>query len=116
GRHVDGAIGDAAGGLDRLEVPAAVAAVPLIAGVDLKEFVAQPVTWERGAVRGRDDHVKGRVLAFTERAAGEQRLDADHRARRHYRQNELALDRAAAGFRHAHRELRFQPPGRFRLV
>ena len=50
------------------------------------------------------------IGAVGKRASGEQGLDADHVASRRHRQGDLALDRAAAGFRHAHRNLRFQRP------
>ena len=96
GGDVDLAVGDAPRRLHRLEVPDAVAAVPLIAGLDLEQLVAQAAARERGSVGRDQDDVEGRILALAERAAGEQRLDADHRRRRRHRQRELALDRAAA--------------------
>ena len=78
GRDIDPAVGDAARRLDRLVLPAAVAAIILIARVDLEQFVAQPLARQRLAV-GRDQRdVEVRVLALAERAAGEQRLHADH--------------------------------------
>ncbi len=103
---VDLPVGDALRRLDRLEVPGAVAAVPLILGLDLEQLVAKARLCERRPVGRCDHHVEGRVLAFAERAAREQGLDADHRRGRDHRQRQLAFDRAATGLGHAHDHLR----------
>ena len=104
-RGVDRAVGDAARLLDRLVIPRAVALVILIMRLDAHEFVVQPAL-RHGRAIGRDhNHVEIRAVAFTERAAGEQRLDADHVAARGHRQRDGALDRASARFRHAHDHL-----------
>ena len=77
----------------------------MIAGFDLQQFVAQPVARQRLAV-GRDEHdVEIGLVAFGDALVAEQRLDADHGRGRRHRQHQLALDRAAAGFRHADEDL-----------
>ena len=107
-RGVDLAVGYALGGLDRLVVPAAVALVELIMGVDTQQFIFQTTLRDRQAV-GRDgDHVERGARTVAKRAAGEQRLDADHVPGGRHRQADLALDRAAARLGHAHRDLRFE--------
>ena len=110
-RRIDRAVGDALGGLDRLVIPAAVALVELIMGLDAQQLVAQAALRHRRAVRRDRDDVEGGIGAVGQRAAGEQRLDADHVAARRDRQRDLALDGAAAGLGHAHRDLRLQRAG-----
>ena len=68
----------------------------------------QAAAGKRLAVGRGHDHVEIRIGAVGERTAGEGRLDADHRRRRRNRQRQLALDGAAAGFRHGHGDARFQ--------
>ncbi len=108
GRRVDRAVGDARRGLDRLEIPGAVALVILIMGIDPQQLVVQPALRDRRAVGRGDDDIEIGAGAVGERAAREQRLDADHVACGRHRQRDFALDRAAAGLRHAHRDLRFE--------
>src|SRR6516165_8817628 len=114
GGHVDLSIGDALRRLHRLEVPDPLAAIPLVLGLDLEQLVTQAVSRQRCPV-GRYEHdIEGRCLAFPERAAGEQRLDADHWPGRCHRQCQLAFNRAPAGLRHAHDDLRFERTRRLR--
>ncbi len=119
-RLVDGnvnlAIGDAFGRFRRLEIPGAVAAVPLILGLDLQQFVAQAVPRQRCSVRRGEHHIEGGVLALAERSAREQRLDADHRSAWNHRQRQLALDRATSGLGHADDHLRLERTRRRRLL
>src|SRR5262249_14725377 len=113
---VELAVGDPARDLYRLEVPGPFPPVPLVAGLYLEQLIAQAVTRLRDAVRSDDDDVEACVFAFTERAAGEQRLDADHGAGRRHRQREPALDGAAARFGEPHGQLRFKRLGCARLL
>ena len=94
--------------LHRLVVPAAVALVELIVGVDALQLVVQAAPRGRGAIGRDDDDVERGGGAVAERAAGKLRLDADHGGRRLTGSVMLALDRAAAGLGHAHRDLRFE--------
>ena len=90
--------------------------IPLIAGFHLQQLVAQAVARQRLAV-GRDEHhVEIGLVAFRDALVAEQRLDADHRAGRRDRQHQLALDGAAAGFRHADEDLGLLRPGRGRRL
>ena len=76
--RVDRAVGDAFGRLDRLVIPAPVALIELIMRLDTQQFVMQAAL-SRGAAIGRDhDHVERCVRTVGERAAGEERLYADH--------------------------------------
>ena len=80
GGDIHRAVGDTLGTLDRLVFPLAVLAVPLIAALDLQQLVMHTVLRQRLAV-GRDhDHVEIGIGAVGERAAGECRFDAEHRA------------------------------------
>ena len=84
----------------------------MIAGFDLQQLVAQAIARQLLAV-GRDEHdVETGLVAFRDALVGEQRLDADHGRRGRNRQHQLALDRAAAGFRHADEDLGFLRTGR----
>ena len=80
GGHVERAVGDALGALDRLELPLAVLAVPLIGGLDLEQLVLQARLRHGLAVGRHHDHVEIGIGAVGERAAVEIRLDADHAA------------------------------------
>ena len=116
GGDVEGAVGDAAGHLDRLVFERAVAAIPLIFALDLEQLVAHPRARERGALGRGNNNIKSRVLAFAKRAAGERRPDADHGAGGRHGNRELALDRAAAGLGEPHQKLRFERTGGGRLL
>ena len=66
---------------------------------------------------GRDEHdVEIGLVALGDVLVAEQRLDADQFGRRRHRQHQLALDRAAAGFRHADEDLGLLRPGRGRRL
>ena len=91
-----------------------VLAIPLIGGLDLEQFVFQTLVRHELAVGRNERDVETGIGPFGERTAGEGRLDADHRRFRRDRQRDLALDRAAAGFRHADGDLRLERPCRFR--
>ncbi len=107
-RGVERTVGEARGGLDRLEMPRAVALIELIVGFDAQQLVVQALGRDRGAV-GRNDHdVERGAGAVGQRAAREQRLDADHVAARGDRQRDLVLDGAAARLRHAHGDAGFE--------
>ena len=108
---VDGSVGDARRGLDRLEIPLSVALVELIMGVDAQQLVVQAALRNCRAVGRGDDDIEAGVGAVGKRAAGEQRFDADHVAARRHRQNQRVLDCAAAGLGHAHGDLRLQRMG-----
>ena len=69
GGNVNLAIGDPFGRFCRLEIPGAVAAVPLILGLDLQQFVTQAVPRQRCSVRRGEHHIEGGVLALAERSA-----------------------------------------------
>ena len=71
----------------------------------------QAVLRQQFAVGRGHHHVEIGVGAVGERAAGKGRLDADHGGIGRDRQRQLALDRAAAGFRHAHSDGRFERTG-----
>ncbi len=89
-------------------MPRAVALIELVVGFDAQQFVVQALRRDRGAV-GRNDHdVERRAGAVGQRAAREQRLDADHVAARRDRQRDLVLDGTAARLRHAHRDAGFE--------
>ena len=107
-RRIDRSVGDALGGLDRFVVPAAVAFIELIMGVDAQKLVVQAALGDRSAVGRDDDDIERGAGAVGQRTAREQRLDADHIAARRHRYRHLVLDGAAAGFGHAHRDLRFE--------
>src|SRR5262249_19066954 len=64
GGDVDLSVGDAPGGLYRLEVPHALAPIPLILGIDLEQLVAQPAARLRGALGRYEHHVEARILAL----------------------------------------------------
>ena len=107
-RRIDRSVGDALGGLDRFVVPAAVAFIELIMGVDAQKLVVQAALGDRGAVGRDDDDIERGAGAVGQRTAREQRLDADHIAARRHRYRHLVLDGAAAGLGHAHGDLRFE--------
>src|SRR5262249_58004470 len=86
------------------------------AGVYLQQLIAQAVPRLRDAVRSDDDDVEACVFAFTERAAGDQRLDADQGGGGRRRQREPALDGTAARFGEPHVQLRFERLGCARLL
>ena len=114
GGDVEGAVGDAARRLDRLVLPIAVLAVPLIFGIDAQQLPAEPRLGHRLAVGRHHDHVEARNVLVAERAAGEERLHPDHGLRWRDRQRDLALDGSAAGLRHAECDLGLQRMGRGR--
>ncbi len=117
GGYIDAAVGQALRALDRLVLPAAVAAVILVAPLDLEQFVAQAGCGKLLAVRRSHDDIEAGVLSFAERLAGEQRLHADHRRGRRDRERQVALDRASAGLDQPHRDLRLKRTrGRRHLV
>ena len=77
-------------------------------GIDAQQLVVQAALGDRRAVGRDDDDIERGAGAVGERAAREQRLDADHVAARRHRQRQLVLDGAAAGLGHAHGDLRFE--------
>ncbi len=117
-RLVGGDIHDTVDGslrlLDRLETPVAVLAIPLIAGVDPEQLVAQAAAGERRAIGRGGNYVERRGCVVAERRSGEQRLHADHRGGRNDRERQLALDGAAARLGHADSQPRFHRPGDIR--
>ena len=116
GGGVERAVGDALGALDRLELPIAVLPIPLIAGLNLEQFVFQTLALKRRAVGCGDHHIEIGIGAIGQRTAGKRRFDADHMPIGHDRQRQLALNRAAAGFRHADGDRRLQRTRCFRHV
>ena len=82
---------------DRLERPAAVAVVPLVAPLDLEELPLDAIERRAGAGGIDRDDLEGGGLALADTVVGEQRLDADAGARGRHRQRQRALDGAAAG-------------------
>ena len=76
--------------------------------LDAQQLVVQALLRQRRAFRRDGNDIEVRHGAVGERTAGEQRLDADHGGVWRDRQRQRALDGAAAGFGHAHRDLRLE--------
>ena len=117
GGDVDPAVGDAAGELDRLVVPAAVAAIPLVARLDLEQFVAQAAARRASCRRARRARRRSVAVSPSPSERPENSgLTPIMLPVGDDRQRQLALDRAAAGFRHAHDHLRLERAGRGRQL
>ena len=108
GLEVDGAAGDAPGGLDRLERPAPVRPVPLVGGVDPRQGPGHARPGEERPVGVRQHHVEARDPALLQ--IGEALAQGEDRARREDRQGQAARQRPAAGLADRQGDLRLQRP------
>lgn len=106
GREVDGAAGDAPGGLDRLERPAPVRPIPLVGGIDPRQGPAHARPGEERPVGAREHHVEARDPALLQ--VGEALAQGEDRAGREDRQGQAARQRPAAGLADRQRDLRLQ--------
>ena len=108
GKHINCAIRNTFGALDRLELPLSVLPIPLVAAVDLEQRVTQTCFGQHLSVWRGHYNVEVGVSAVSKRAARESGLHTDHGGIGRDGQRELALNRTSAGFCHAHGDLRFQ--------